>query len=91
MRQSPLLGVALAAAALPAAAIAQAPDATPPSVVLQVSTTTQSLDSMIDNGLVFNSDQSENLTYTAKVAVTLKDAAGTKATVKKVVKLKKRY
>lgn len=153
MTTKSLLALAASAALLvpAAAAVAQepapTPDTTPPSAVLKINTTLNSIDSMIGSGLSFEADPSEDVTYTAKatikvkgktivvaksidtrnfynqsggfieasipdagakaekalikikkgkktsvtLTVSLKDTAGNTATVKKTVKLKKRY
>lgn len=150
LKKPVLLVVAAAALTVPAVALAQdapAPDTTPPSAVLKINTTLNSVESLVGPGLTFSADPSEDVTYTAKattkikgrtlvvarsirtdafynqsggfieatiprgsdsaikplykvkkgkklsvtLTVSLKDTAGNSATVKKTVKLKKRY
>ena len=64
--------VVSAALLLPGTALAQEPDTTAPDAVLQINATTNSLDSLIGNGLVFSADPSEDLTYTAKATIKVK-------------------
>jgi hypothetical protein len=76
MRTKSLLALAASAAVLvpAAAAVAQepAPDTTPPSAVLKISTTLNSIDAMIGSGLTFGVDPSEDVTYTAKATIKVK-------------------
>lgn len=70
-----LTATATATTALIAAgtAIAQdaapAPDTTPPSALIKISTITNSLDALIGSGLTFSVDPSEDVSYTATATI----------------------
>ncbi|WP_026910623.1 hypothetical protein [Patulibacter minatonensis] len=74
MLKNPLLAAAGAVLLVPAVALAQdpaptTPDTTPPSAVLKINTTLNTIDSVLGQGIVFSADPSEDLTYTAKLVV----------------------
>ena len=71
--RTPIALAALAvAASVPAVAVAQDADTTPPSAVVQVNTTLNSIDSLEGPGLTFGLDPSEDITYTGKATVKIK-------------------
>ena len=82
MRKPLLLASAALAVAAPVA-LAQEADTTPPTAVIKISTTLQSLDSLIGNGLVFSADPSEDMTYTAKATLV---SGGKKVVVAKSIR-----